>query len=160
MTPGAEIELKPHWWKASALTTRPTLPPENTENMYCTSWKQNLEHQLSESCFHFLTKTNSYVGQVIFKVWSYIEATIPHSTGLATLFCTSCICVQQARKKKCKGWCKIQRSESRKIWHPHESCRGFQANVEIYHVFLEIKSKFGLRSPRHSNCNLHFIYWS
>ena len=27
MTPGAEIELGPHWWKASALTTRPTLPP-------------------------------------------------------------------------------------------------------------------------------------
>ena len=29
MTPGAEIELRPHWWKASALTTRPTLPPNN-----------------------------------------------------------------------------------------------------------------------------------
>ena len=28
MTPGAEIELGPHWWKASALTTRPTLPPQ------------------------------------------------------------------------------------------------------------------------------------
>ena len=27
MTPGAEIELGSHWWKASALTTRPTLPP-------------------------------------------------------------------------------------------------------------------------------------
>ena len=27
MTPGAEIEPGPHWWKASALTTRPTLPP-------------------------------------------------------------------------------------------------------------------------------------
>ena len=26
MTPGAEIELGPHWWKASALTSRPTLP--------------------------------------------------------------------------------------------------------------------------------------
>ena len=26
MTPGAEIEPGPHWWKASALTTRPTLP--------------------------------------------------------------------------------------------------------------------------------------
>ena len=28
MTPGAEIEPGPHWWKESALTTRPTLPPE------------------------------------------------------------------------------------------------------------------------------------
>ena len=28
MTPSAEIEPGPHWWKASALTTRPTLPPE------------------------------------------------------------------------------------------------------------------------------------
>ena len=27
MTPSAEIEPRPHWWKASALTTRPTLPP-------------------------------------------------------------------------------------------------------------------------------------
>ena len=27
MTPSAEIEPEPHWWKASALTTRPTLPP-------------------------------------------------------------------------------------------------------------------------------------
>ena len=27
MTPGAEVEPGPHWWKASALTTRPTLPP-------------------------------------------------------------------------------------------------------------------------------------
>ena len=27
MTPGAEIEPGPHWWKASTLTTRPTLPP-------------------------------------------------------------------------------------------------------------------------------------
>ena len=27
MTPGAEIEPGPHWWKASALTTRLTLPP-------------------------------------------------------------------------------------------------------------------------------------
>ena len=26
MTPSAEIEPGPHWWKASALTTRPTLP--------------------------------------------------------------------------------------------------------------------------------------
>ena len=26
MTPSAEIESRPHWWKASALTTRPTLP--------------------------------------------------------------------------------------------------------------------------------------
>jgi len=26
MTPGAEIKPGPHWWKASALTTRPTLP--------------------------------------------------------------------------------------------------------------------------------------
>jgi len=25
LTPSAEIELGPHWWKASALTTRPTL---------------------------------------------------------------------------------------------------------------------------------------
>ena len=33
MTPGAEIDLGPHWWKASALTTRPTLtlsPESNT----------------------------------------------------------------------------------------------------------------------------------
>ena len=29
MTPGAEIEPGRHWWKASALTTRPTLPPSN-----------------------------------------------------------------------------------------------------------------------------------
>ena len=28
MTPSAEIEPGPHWWKASALTTRPTLPPQ------------------------------------------------------------------------------------------------------------------------------------
>ena len=27
MTPGVEIEPGPHWWKASALTTSPTLPP-------------------------------------------------------------------------------------------------------------------------------------
>ena len=27
MTPSAEIKPGPHWWKASALTTRPTLPP-------------------------------------------------------------------------------------------------------------------------------------
>ena len=27
MTPGAEIKPGPHWWKASTLTTRPTLPP-------------------------------------------------------------------------------------------------------------------------------------
>ena len=26
MTPGAKIEPAPHWWKASAQTTRPTLP--------------------------------------------------------------------------------------------------------------------------------------
>ena len=36
MTPSAEIEPGPHWWKASALTTRPTLPPltktDNTDN--------------------------------------------------------------------------------------------------------------------------------
>jgi len=27
MTPSVEIEPGPHWWKASALTTKPTLPP-------------------------------------------------------------------------------------------------------------------------------------
>jgi len=27
MTPSAEIEPGPHWWKASALTTKPTLTP-------------------------------------------------------------------------------------------------------------------------------------
>ena len=31
MTPSAEIEPGPHWWKASALTTRPTLPPRREE---------------------------------------------------------------------------------------------------------------------------------
>ena len=33
MTPGAEIEPGPHWWKASALTTRPTLPPQLLESI-------------------------------------------------------------------------------------------------------------------------------
>ena len=66
--------------------------------------------------------------------------------------CMSCICGQQ----KCKRWCKIKRSESTKIWHPHGSCRGFQANVEIYRVFIEMKSKFGLYSSWHSNCNLRY----
>jgi len=28
MTPGVEIEPGPQWWKASALTTRPALPPD------------------------------------------------------------------------------------------------------------------------------------
>ena len=32
MTLGAEIEPKPHWWKASALTTWPTLPPDNNNS--------------------------------------------------------------------------------------------------------------------------------
>ena len=31
MTPSAEIEPGPHWWMASALTTRPTLPPGVTD---------------------------------------------------------------------------------------------------------------------------------
>ena len=31
MRPGAEIEPGPHWWKASALTTRPTLPPRRKQ---------------------------------------------------------------------------------------------------------------------------------
>ena len=30
MTPSAEIEPGPHWWKATALTTRPTLPALNS----------------------------------------------------------------------------------------------------------------------------------
>ena len=30
MTLSAEIEPGPHWWKASALTTRPTLPPQDS----------------------------------------------------------------------------------------------------------------------------------
>ena len=34
MTPSAEIEPGPHWWKASALTTRPTLPPLS----HCPPW--------------------------------------------------------------------------------------------------------------------------
>lgn len=29
MMPSAEIKPWPHWWKASAQTTRPTLPSEN-----------------------------------------------------------------------------------------------------------------------------------
>ena len=29
MTPSAEIEPGPHWWKASALTSRPNLSPVN-----------------------------------------------------------------------------------------------------------------------------------
>ena len=29
MTPSAEIEPGPHWWKASAITTRLTLPPNH-----------------------------------------------------------------------------------------------------------------------------------
>ena len=88
----------------------------------------------------------THVGQVILKGWSY--NTTFHWSG--HFFCMSCICGQQ----KCKRWCKIKRSESTKIWHPHGSCRGFQANVEIYRVFIEMKSKFGLYSSWHSNCNL------
>ena len=34
MTPGADIEPGPHWWKASALTTRPTLPPLSVQVSY------------------------------------------------------------------------------------------------------------------------------
>ena len=37
MTPGAEIELGPHWWKASALTTRPTLPPPEEYQKFSSS---------------------------------------------------------------------------------------------------------------------------
>lgn len=90
----------------------------------------------------------THVGQVILKGWSY--NTTFHWSG--HFFCMSCICGQQ----KCKRWCKIKRSESTKIWHPHGSCRGFQANVEIYRVFIEMKSKFGLYSSWHSNCNLRY----
>ena len=32
MTPSAKIEPGPHWWKASALTTRPTLPPRTIQH--------------------------------------------------------------------------------------------------------------------------------
>ena len=44
MTPGAEIEPGPHWWKASALSTRQTLLPGthilyiievNIQNCFC-----------------------------------------------------------------------------------------------------------------------------
>ena len=90
----------------------------------------------------------THVGQVILKGWSY--NTTFHRSG--HFFCMSCICGQQ----KCKRWCKIKRSESTKIWHPHGSCRGFQANVKIYRVFIEMKSKFGLYSSWHSNCNLRY----
>ena len=31
ITPSAEIEPGPHWWKASALTTWPTLPPNSED---------------------------------------------------------------------------------------------------------------------------------
>ena len=36
MTPGAGIEPGPHWWKASALTTTPTLLP----------WKKHIENTI------------------------------------------------------------------------------------------------------------------
>ena len=90
----------------------------------------------------------THVRQVILKGWSY--NTTFHWSGYFS--CMSCICGQQ----KCKRWCKIKRSESTKIWHPHGSCRGFQANVEIYRVFIEMKSKFGWYSSWHSNCNLRY----
>ena len=34
MTPSEEIEPGPHWWKASALTTRPTLPPDQHQCVF------------------------------------------------------------------------------------------------------------------------------
>ena len=34
MTLSVEIKPGPHWWKASALTTRPTLPPQTWSDMY------------------------------------------------------------------------------------------------------------------------------
>ena len=32
MSPSAKIVPGPHWWRASALTTRPTLPPRSLQN--------------------------------------------------------------------------------------------------------------------------------
>ena len=42
MTLGAEIEPGPHWWKASSLTTRPTLPPIDLFTVVClVAWPLN-----------------------------------------------------------------------------------------------------------------------
>ena len=34
MTPGAEVEPGPRWWKASALTAKPTLPPKKLRSLH------------------------------------------------------------------------------------------------------------------------------
>ena len=55
MTPSAEIEPGPHWWKASALTTRPTLPP-------CFAWTRSW----TSSVWVYLTPSRTPFGGPVF----------------------------------------------------------------------------------------------
>ena len=65
MTPGAEIEPGPHWWKASALTTRPTLAmcvfaPRLSHDMFCYNTPPFLSSALPEpSGFYPLTSATA-----------------------------------------------------------------------------------------------------
>ena len=47
MTPGPGIELETHWWKASALTTTPTLLPYRFRDLTCISWLSNCPKHLT-----------------------------------------------------------------------------------------------------------------
>ena len=44
MTPVVEIEPEPHWWKASALTTRPTQPPNHSDHVTIKDFLDSLTH--------------------------------------------------------------------------------------------------------------------
>ena len=49
MTPSAEIEPGPHWWKASALTTRPTLPPRTIQHQKKNKMQQSNNNNKNEA---------------------------------------------------------------------------------------------------------------
>ena len=82
MTPSAEIEPGPHWWKASALTTRPTLQPEFYLVQYCFVAK-GMSCYLYFFCLHcYLTNIHifDYLDSLLYGLFTEVP-TSPDNRG-------------------------------------------------------------------------------
>ena len=64
MTPGAEIEPGPHWWKASALTTRPTLPPSKQVSQIDYMLESQIDYMLESFCVGEMFGHHTYIHTV------------------------------------------------------------------------------------------------
>ena len=97
MTPDPGIELGPHWWEASALTTAPSLLPLRSiwkkNNYPVVSIVNDKQFELTRKCLQSKHLYNLHLLGA-FDFWLYIINIIHHGKCMRTVFTHSLVCIR------------------------------------------------------------------